>query len=120
MSTDQDQPEGEPVDEAPRPEAEAAKPAKKAVEDWATAKGMLPEVSQGGALGLPSAANVGGAVRVSLQHSSKVAPRHNPNSVAFKAARARYGWPIGYEMTEAEFDEAVAKAYGPNSEVVCR
>jgi hypothetical protein len=91
------------------------------VEHWAAKKGMLLAVHPGREL-RPQAQDVPGqrAVRVSFAETGRFAPRHNPAHVGYAAARALYRWPIGAEMTEAEFDEAVAKAYGPKSDIICR
>ena len=103
---------------AGKPRADAGE--KRAVEHWAEKHGMLPEVFEGGALQLPPEARAQRSARVSMAMSGKVAPRGNPRHVHFKAARLYHGWPTGHECTEAEFLAACRKAYGPDSEVVCR
>jgi hypothetical protein len=76
----------------PAPVAAAAPAGKKTVEHWARAKGMLPEFSEGAKL-----------------PSGRPAPAvHNPKFAPFHAARVSLRWPIGMELTEAEFDQAVA------------
>jgi hypothetical protein len=88
-------------DETPEYEAPSqlaiAAPAgdKQTVEDWARAKGMLPEFVQGQKL--PTARREAPAPLV-----------HNPKFAPFHAARVSLRWPIGMELTEAEFDQAVA------------
>lgn len=94
-------------------------PVVKTAEEWATAKGMLPAVFSGQDLRVP-AGTTGRAVRVSFADTGKHAPRANPKHVAYAAAKAFHGWIEGVELTEAEFDVAVARAYGPTSEVICR
>lgn len=66
---------------------------KRPIEHWATAKGMLPRMlSQG-----------------KVEQTGRLVPaRQNPKFADFH--RARQGKPVGHEMTEAEFDAAVAEA----------
>ena len=77
--------------------ADAAPPAPaaeiKTAEEWALAKGFLPEFT---APSGPSFAPPGAAVPM----------QPNPRFWRFSAAKA--GWPIGKELTEAEFDAAVS------------
>lgn len=61
------------------------------VEIWAERKGFLPQFR--GTTGPTS-----------------VVSSHNPEFWRFAAARAVSQWPIGAEVTEAEFDDAVFKA----------
>lgn len=70
-------------------------PAKMAAESWAEKKQMLPQF-------IERAAFVG-----RLQSNSKAL---NPNYALFAMAKAHGGWPIGKELTEQEFDDAVAAA----------
>ena len=77
---------------APAPPAPSAP--KLTVEAWAEAKGMLPEHFV-----VPAAAG-----------RLPVAPRYNPRFWMFSGARAVSKWPIGAEVTEAEFDAAVEAA----------
>lgn len=79
-------------DETPAPAAPAGGPVK-TVEDWATDKGMLPEFVEG--VKKPGAKRAG-----PMRHNAKFAPYH--------AARISLRWPIGMEMTEADFDAAIA------------
>lgn len=72
---------------------------KRTVEDWARDKGMFPEMVDG--------------------KKSPVAPKdappplvHNAKFAAFHRANVSLKWPIGMELTEAEFDKAVADAEG--------
>lgn len=74
-------------DEAP---VEAAE--KRAAEDWALAKGFLPQF-------VAAAAPFAAAGVAPLQEL-------NPNYWRFAAAKAV--WPIGKELTEDEFDRAVS------------
>jgi hypothetical protein len=60
------------------------------------------------------------SIPVNLAAYAEHGPRDNPKHVHFAAAKAMHQWPEGAELTEAEFDAAVAKAYGPLSEVICR
>jgi len=78
------------------PEAPAASaPTKRTVEEWARDKGMLPEFAPGKKL--PTAP------------ASAPAPLvHNPKFALFSAAKHANRWPVGMELTEAEFDQAVA------------
>ncbi len=84
----------EDIDEAPVPAPAPAGGPVKTVEDWATAKGMLPEFTEG---------------RKNPRFPKAPAPQiHNPKFAPFHASRAANRWPIGMEMTEAEFDQAIA------------
>lgn len=76
-----------------------AKPEKFPVEAIALRRGMLPEMVQPLPLytGAPPAP-----------------PRVNPEYWRFAAARALSGWVIGAEVTEADFDKAVAAATDNN------
>jgi hypothetical protein len=74
--------------------------AKKQVEVWAAEKGMYPQF-------LPVPAPQKGQI--------PEAPRTNPKYGEFAAAQAGSRWPQGAEVTEAEFDAAVEKFYGPNN-----
>jgi hypothetical protein len=56
------------------------------VEHWATLAGFLPEV-------MPTKP-----------------PSRNPNWWKFSAAKALYRWPIGKEMTQAQFASAIIDA----------
>lgn len=85
------------AEEAQAPTAAPAPPApepKLQAEQWAERKGHLPEF-------FPVMARAG---------HLPVAPRHNPKFWMFAGARAASGWPIGAEVTEAEFDAAVEAA----------
>ncbi len=68
---------------------------KKTIEEWATAKGYLPEK-------LPVPGRVG--------KLSVVTERPNPQFVHYAMAKAHRGWPVGAEVTEEEFDKAVEEA----------
>jgi len=68
---------------------------KKTIEQWAEAKGMLPE-------------NITTSARMGSREVK--APRQNPKFVDFKTAKAHRNWPEGTEVTEEEFDKAVAES----------
>lgn len=55
----------------------------RAVEEWATEKGMLPLMN---------------------------GTRENPEAFRFLAAKGLRNWPVGKEVAEAEFDAAVTEA----------
>lgn len=66
------------------------------VEEWAMRKGMLPK-----------------RIPVAAPFARKGAPRRdelNPRFVSFAQAQANGSWPIGKELTEADFDAAVIAA----------
>lgn len=88
-----------PADPIPTPDP-AAKREKRTVEHWAREKGMLPEFSEG-----KRSPNAPAKAPAPLVHNPKFAPYH--------AARASLRWPIGMELTEAEFDKAIALNGGP-------
>lgn len=87
--------------ETPAP-ALAGVAAKKSVEEWALAKGFLPQtyprttpaVVTGGFRGLSLAGNP---------------VKHNPEFWKYAAARAGNGWVVGFEITEADFDAQIKK-----------
>ena len=90
-------------------------PERRTVEDWATAKGMYPQIFagrdvsvQGGGTVDERTGLVGGSVRIS--DFAAGARRNNPSFWKFAAARAHNQWPIGLTMTEAEFDTAIVAA----------
>lgn len=68
---------------------------KKTIEEWATDRGLLPAM-------LPMRAQVG---RLAAQ-SERPNPRHH----LFAMAKTHQGWPVGAEVTEEEFDQAVEEA----------
>lgn len=70
---------------------------KKTVEEWATAAGMLPE--------LQPATGKAGQFKIATK-------RANPKAGLFKNAKTLRRWPEGFEVTQAEFDEAVEEANG--------
>jgi hypothetical protein len=70
---------------------------KKTIEQWAEAKGMLPE-------------NLMKPARIGSREVQM--PRQNPKFVQFAMAKAHRKWPEGAEVTEEDFDEAVAEAGG--------
>jgi hypothetical protein len=74
---------------------EVAAAPKRTVEQWATDKGMLPQFREGKKP--PTAPRAAPAPLVV-----------NPDFAAYAAAKASLRWPIGMELTEAEFDQAVA------------
>ena len=89
-------------------------------EEWATAKGMLPQIYSNErppvAQAMPLQDGKGYAV-LSFAHAGINGPRANPNWGRYSAARTMKQWPIGRVMTEAEFDAAVTAA---NEGVVLR
>jgi hypothetical protein len=70
---------------------------KRPIEYWGERKKLLPEW-------LESEGRLGSRVVKSK--------RHNPDFVKFAMAKAHRRWPEGKEVSEAEFDEAVAEAGG--------
>jgi hypothetical protein len=77
------------------PAAAASVAGKKTVEHWAKTKGLLPEFTEG--------------KRPPNARPKAAAPLvHNPKFAHFHAAKHAHGWPIGMELSEAEFDQAVA------------
>lgn len=68
-------------------------------EGWARKKGMAHEFSEG-------------KRRASAPPKAPKPLIHNPKFVHFHRARASHGWAPNEEMTEAEFDKAVAAADG--------
>lgn len=89
---------------APEPKAEI-----RTAEQWAEAKGMLPQFSEGGTL-VAKPGLTGAIVQGLGGRLGNVAPRANPNFWKFAAARAHNVWPEGKELTEHEFDAAVESA----------
>lgn len=92
----EDSPVTEPAAEIAAVPSAAPPPEVRTAEAWAEAKGMLPEF-----------------ILVSAPFARADAPRarqHNPQFWRFAATRAGSGWPIGKELTEAEFDAAVTSA----------
>jgi hypothetical protein len=73
------------------------------VENWAKAKGMLPELIEG-------PLDPG---RAKKYPKAKGPLLHNKAHAPFAAAKASLKWPIGMELTEEEFDEAIALNGGP-------
>jgi hypothetical protein len=71
------------------------------VEHWAERKGLVPAFHPG----RPAQRN-----RNVLIPGTR--PRENPNHWKLRAARALRGWVEGAEVTEAEFDAAIAEASG--------
>lgn len=68
----------------------------KTAEEWARAKGMLPELIE---VATPFA-----------RAGATPARQYNPQFWKFNATKAGSGWPEGKELTEAEFDAAVMHA----------
>jgi hypothetical protein len=88
-----DEPKMVPVEKKAAPMAAAAK---KAVEEWATAKGMMPQWV------------IQPAIRQG-QYLVAVPPSHNPEYWKFAAAKGGENWTIGAEVTESDFDAAVER-----------
>jgi hypothetical protein len=78
---------------------EARASEKRTIEEWALQKQMLPEKTE-----------VPGAARLGSRTIAGVKP--NPKYVLFAQAKALRGWPQGREVTEQEFDEAIAEGQG--------
>ncbi len=84
--------------------AAPAEAAKKTIEEWATAKKFLPQVIPQPDRPAPAAtARFGGAMILGTPE------KHNPEFWKFAAARAANGWPVGFEITEADFDAEIQK-----------
>jgi hypothetical protein len=92
--------------EAPAPAAERLP-----VETWAERRGYLPLMIQPQRApqvsGMPGDK---GAVVVNMLQAGVVGPSVNPEAWKFAAAKAMHRWPIGWAVTEAEFDQAVTDA----------
>lgn len=73
-------------------------PAVRTHEEWAKEAGYLPAVWRN------PAAYRNGRLRA-------VAPTPNPKHWIYAGAKAHHAWPIGQEMTKAQFDAAVASAH---------
>ena len=82
---------------------------RKAVEEWARARGLYPQTLDQPVMALPGVAP-GQLGTVAVRMGGLRAPRHNPEYWRFAAAKAMHGWPIGAEVSEQEFDEAIAAA----------
>jgi len=95
-----EEPPAPAAEDSPASKSAPAAP-KKTVEEWATEKKLLPAsfprkraaVTSGGLKGVALAGNP---------------TEHNPHYWKFAAAKAGEGWPVGFEMTEADFDQAIA------------
>lgn len=96
------------MDETKKPSAGAA--TVKTVEEWARAKGMLPQIFPGEDRSMPGggAGDKLGSRSVSLGRLK--GPQANPLHWKFAAAKAGEQWPEGKEVTEAVFDAAVELA----------
>lgn len=68
------------------------------VENWARAKGMLPEFREVEHPRNPK----------KLRPKAKPMLIHNTDHAPFRAAKDVNHWPIGMEMSEADFDKAIA------------
>lgn len=87
-------PEAEPLVLAePAPAVDAHKAEVRTAEAWAEAKGMLPEFIETQAPFAPA--------------GSAPIRAHNPSHWKYNAIKAGHGWPLGKELTEAEFDAAL-------------
>lgn len=84
----------------------------KTVEQWAEAKGLYPQFFAAPAVGLPAGTQPGPFGTVPINVGALVGRTPNPNYGAFAAAKVSLHWPEGKEMTEAEFDAAIATANG--------
>lgn len=72
--------------------ASAAAAEKRTAEEWAREKGMADRF---------------------MPPNGSAIPVANPKFQAYAQARAHAGWPIGKELTEADFDAAVIEAQTP-------
>jgi hypothetical protein len=86
----------EPAAAVPPFEPTPPAPERRTAEQWAEAAGMLPQFR-------PVAAPFAPAGAAQMLD-------HNPSFWRFAATRAGMGWPIGKELTKAEFDAAVETA----------
>lgn len=68
---------------------------KMTVEQWAEKQGMLPQTF---------------VTKAKVGKRDAVGRRPNPEYAKFAAAKAHNAWPVGREMTEDEFNKAVAAA----------
>ena len=98
--------EGTAVDEPAKRPAPAGP--KKPIEEWATAKKMLPQFFEPAARVMPTAFLNLPSVGVSM--AAIPAPKYNTEHAKYVAAKQLRNWPIGFEVTEAEFDQAVDEA----------
>lgn len=101
--------DGQDIDVTPQPVSADAGP-RLAVEKWAERKGLWPQFGAAPTYRLPAGAQAGAPAQVSM--GGIVGPRPNPQYWKFAAARAHERWPEGKELTEAEFDAAIAVATG--------
>lgn len=69
---------------------------KKTIEEWATAKGLLPAFFP--------------VKRPGIGNRDSEGVKANPKHVLFTMAKAHRQWPEGREVTEEEFDAAVKEA----------
>ena len=92
----------------PEPAPKATPAPVRAVEKWAEAKGLWPQFTDVAAQVMPG--QHGGVVAIRM--SDIGAKTVNHEFWRFAAAKALYSWPQGKEMTEAEFDAAIAAAAG--------
>jgi len=88
---------------------------RRTVEEWAEAAGFLPQFSPSAEQARVSAQPLDGhpgVVGIRSLGAALSAARGlpNPRFGHFAAARAYHRWPIGAELTRAEFDAAVAAA----------
>lgn len=81
---------------------------KRTAEEWARAKGMLPEFHERE------------SPRKKRHPKAKPVRIHNRAHAPFRAAKASLRWPQGKELTEAEFDAAIALNGGPPVEGVTK
>jgi hypothetical protein len=67
----------------------------KPIEEWAEKKGMLPAQLK---------------AKAKMGQYTVASAKPNPKHVLFTMAKAHRQWPEGKEVTEEDFDEAVAEA----------
>jgi hypothetical protein len=86
----------------------------KTVEAWAEAKGYFPQFVGGGGRPAVNAQVVGSYAQIenigSVLKAQASKPNHSYYTSGYAAARGLHSWPIGYEITEADFDAALLQA----------
>ncbi len=83
-------------------------PVKMTVEHWATARGLLPQTLPP----LDPTRKAAATLTVGSATVMGLPTRHNPEYWKFAAAKAGNAWPDGFEITEADFDDQIAKHTG--------
>jgi len=102
------------MDETETTEVPSADPGPiKTVEAWAEAKGYLPQFTGGGLV--QASLNVQGPFAQvdglgNVLRAAARKPNHDYYLSGYAAARGLFAWPIGFEITEADFDAALLTA----------